>query len=65
MLFLTKTFFMVVTNKRLKIPESFTYNNIEIKSVKEFKLLRIIFDSKLTFNTHMSNVASSIKSKLF
>jgi hypothetical protein len=55
---------MVVTNKRLKIPESFTYNNIEIKCVKEFKLLGITIDSKLTFNTHISNVASSINSKL-
>ena len=61
----TKTFFMVVTNKRLKIPESFTYNNIEIKCVKEFKLLGITIDYKLTFNTHISNVASSINSKLF
>ena len=49
----------------MKIPESFTYNNIEIKCVKEFKLLGITIDYKLTFNTHISNVASSINSKLF
>lgn len=33
---------MVITNKRIKIPESFTFNGIEIKCVSEFKLLGII-----------------------
>ena len=37
----TKTFLMVVTNKRIKIPLSFTFNNIEIKCVEEFKLLGV------------------------
>jgi hypothetical protein len=37
----TKTFLMVVTNKRIKIPPSFTFNNIEIKCVGEFKLLGV------------------------
>ncbi len=61
----TKTYFMVVTNMRFKIPESFTYNNIKIKFVKEFKLLGITIDYKLTFNTHIYHVASSIKSEVF
>jgi hypothetical protein len=49
----TKTFLMVVTNKRIKIPPSFTFNNIEIKCVEEFKLLGVTIDSKLNFNKHI------------
>lgn len=61
----TKTFFMVITNKRIKIPESFIFNNIEIKCVNEFKLLGVTLDSKLSFNTHVSNLSRCINSKLF
>jgi hypothetical protein len=34
----TKTFLMVFTNKRIKIPDSICFNEIEIKCVNEFKL---------------------------
>ena len=61
----TKTFFMVITNKRLAIPESFTFNDIIIKCVKEFKLLGVTIDNKLNFETHVSILGRSINSKLF
>jgi hypothetical protein len=61
----TKTFLMVVTNKRIKIPPSFTFNNIEIKCVEEFKLLGVTIDSKLNFNKHISIVSHTINSKSF
>jgi hypothetical protein len=46
----TKTFLMVVTNKHIKIPLSFLFNDIEIKCVEEFKLLGVTIDSKLNLN---------------
>ena len=50
-----KTFFMVITNKRIKIPGAFTFNDITIKCVNEFKLLGITIDNKLSFDSHISN----------
>ncbi len=61
----TKTFLMVVTNKLIKIPPSFTFNNIEIKCVEEFKLFGVTIDSKLNFNKHISIISHTINSKLF
>jgi len=61
----TKTFLMVFTNKRIKIPDSICFKEIEIKCVNEFKLLGITIDSKLSFNTHVSNLGRIINSKLF
>ena len=58
-------FLMVVTNKRIQIPLSFTFNNIEIKCVEEFKLLGVTIDSKLNFNKHISIINHTINSKLF
>ena len=43
----SKTFFMIITKKRIKIPESFTFGNINIKCVSEFKLLGVTIDNKL------------------
>ncbi len=60
-----KTFFMVITNKRIKIPESFMFSDIEIKCVDEFKLLGVTIDNKLNFNSHISNISHCINSKLF
>jgi hypothetical protein len=60
-----KTFFMVITNKRIKIPEAFTFNDITIKCVNEFKLLGITIDNKLSFESHISNLSQTINSKLF
>ena len=56
---------MVLTNKRIKIPESICFDEIEIKCVNEFKLWGITIDSKLSFNTHVSNLGRIINSRLF
>ena len=56
---------MVITNKRLKIPESFKFGNLEINCVSEFKLLGVTIDNKLNFNSHITNISHCINSKLF
>ena len=56
---------MVITNKCIKIPETFILNDIEIKCVDEFKLLGVTIDNKLNFNKHVSNLGRCINSKLF
>ena len=56
---------MVITDKRIKIPESFTFNGIEIKCVSEFKLLGVILDNKWNFNAYTASLIGSINSKLF
>ena len=61
----SKTFFMIITKKRIKIPESFTFGNINIKCVSEFKLLGVTIDNKLSFKTHLSNISHIVNSKLF
>jgi len=60
-----KTFFMVIRNKRIKIPDNFTFNDITIKCVNEFKLLGVTIDNKLSFDAHVSNLSRTINSKLF
>lgn len=57
----SKTFFMVINNRRIKIPESFTFANIEIKCVNEFKLPGITIDNKPNSNTHVSNLSHCIR----
>ena len=61
----SKTFFMVITNKRTKIPDSLIIKGHNIKLVKEFRLLGVMLDNKLNFNTHVSRLCLSINSKLF
>ncbi len=61
----SKTFFMVITNKRLKIPESFKFDDLRIKCVSEFRLLGVTIDNKLNFNSHITNISHCINSKLF
>ena len=51
-------------NKRLKIPESFKFDDLEIKCVSEFKLLGVTTDNKLNFNSHITNISHCINSKL-
>ncbi len=53
---------MVITNKRIKIPETFTFDDITIKCVNKFKLLGVIIDNKLSFDSHISNLSQTINS---
>ncbi len=56
---------MVITNKRIKVPETFTFNDITIKCVNELKLLGVTIDNKLGFNAHFSIISHTVNSKLF
>ena len=60
-----KTFFMFVTNKRIKVPNEITVSSkiennelieIKVKVVTSFKLLGVTIDNKLTFSDHCSNI---------
>ena len=61
----SKTFIMVITNKRVVIPQFIEYNNIKIEIVKQFKLLGVIIDNKLNFNDYVSQQCRVINKKLF
>ena len=60
----SKTFLMVVTNKRVTCPTEIQIGGNPIKVVEHFKLLRVTIDYKLTFNKHISAVCRSINYKL-
>ena len=55
----SKTFFMLVTNKRIKLPGN------TVKVVDTFKLLGVNIDSKLNFSEHCSIVKNLINRKLY
>ena len=56
----SKTFFMFVTNKRIKLPMEIIVDSktvdIKVKVVNSFKLLGVTIDNKLTFSEHCSNI---------
>ena len=57
---------MFITNNRVKLPSEIPINSkITVKVLKTFKLLGIIFDNKLDFNEHCSNLKKIINRKLF
>jgi hypothetical protein len=66
----SKTFFMFVTNRRVKLPKEITVNSknvnnklieIKVSVVTSFKLL----DNKLTFTEHCSNVKKIVNWKMY
>ena len=66
----SKTYFMFVTNKRVKLPKEInvgtkTVNNkpvdINVSVVTSFKLLGVTLDNKLTFTEHCSNIKKNCK----
>ena len=71
---LLKTYFMFVTNKRVKLPKEInlgtkTENNkpvdINVCVVTSFKLLGVTLDNKLTFTEHCSNIKKIVNKKLY
>jgi hypothetical protein len=61
----SKTFFMFVTNKRVKLPKEITVGtklvndkkeDIKVSVVNSFKLLGVTIDNKLNFTEHCSNL---------
>ena len=58
---LSKTFFMFVTNKIVKLPKKIIANSIKVSDVTSFKLLGITIDKNLTFSEHCSNIKKIVK----
>ena len=51
----SKTYIMIITNKRLEpIQQVFINENIQIQVVHEFKLLGVVIDDRLNFIKHVS-----------
>jgi hypothetical protein len=70
----SKTFFMFVTNKRVKLPKEITVGtklvndkkeDIKVSVVNSFKLLGVTIDNKLNFTEHCSNLKKIINKKLY
>ena len=66
----SKTFFMFITNKRVKLPTEITVGsklvndkseNIKVSVVDSFKLLGVTLDNKLNFVEHCSNLKKIVK----
>ena len=56
---------MFVTNKRVCIPANVLLNGTTVSVVKEFKLLGVTLDDKLTFDKHVAIICRQINIKLF
>ena len=70
----TKTYFMFITNKRLKLPKHIIVGtrivdgkaeDIKVDVVDSFKLLGVTIDNKLNFLEHCANVKRMITKKIF
>ena len=69
----SKTYFMFVTNRRVKLPSEISVkqliNNktveVSVKVVNSFRLLGVTLDNKLNFSEHCSNLKKVINRKLF
>ena len=63
----SKTYFMVITNQRIKkkLPKFILIDNHQVQFVEMFKLLGIPLDNNLSFSTHCSELKKIISKKLF
>jgi hypothetical protein len=70
----SKTYFMFVTNKRVKLPKEIVVGSkavndkceeIKVSVVNSFKLLGVTIDNKLTFVEHCSNLKKIVNKKLY
>ena len=61
----SKTHFMIITKRRISMPESLRFNGSEIGLVNSFKLLGVTIDNKLNFLEHVSNLRHTINKKLY
>ena len=50
----SKTFIMYITNKRVVIPKSILINNQKINVVDKFRLLGVLVDNKIKFDTYVA-----------
>jgi hypothetical protein len=61
----SKTYFMFVTNKRIKPPAEIEISGHKIKVVTEFKLLGVTIDNKLNFNKYISSIKIIVFKKMY
>ena len=61
----SKTFFMFITNKRVKLPNEIYINGFYVKVVDSFKLLGVIIDNKLNFSEQCLNIKKLVNRKLY
>ena len=61
----SKTHFMFISNKKLKLPTSISIANSELTIVDCFKLLGVVIDNSLNFHKHIIKVIKDINTKLF
>jgi hypothetical protein len=61
----SKTFFMIVTNKRILRPSEILFNDSKIKVVDSFKLLGIIIDNKLNFLENSIYIRKEINKRMY
>ena len=61
----SKTFIMFITNKRVVIPKFIDYENVRLLSVTQFKLLGVIIDDKLDFQSFTAQTCLNINRKLY
>ena len=45
--------------------ETFVYDNTEMKSSKDKKILRVIIDNKLRFKSHVKNLCKKASQKIW
>ena len=60
-----KTYYMIITRKRIEIPKHILFNKIEIEVVDNFKLLGVTLDNKLTFSKYISITCGRVNSVMF
>ena len=61
----SKTFLMLITNKRIPHPVSIDCDGTQIAVVKNFKLLGVLIDDKLCFMDFVASSVSSINKKVY
>ena len=61
----SKTYIMVITNKRITVPNYVEFDSVKVEIIDKFKLLGVLIDNKLHFNDYVNQQCISINKKLF
>ena len=61
----SKTYIMIISNKRFQMPKCIDFENTSIEVVETFKLLGVTIDNKLTFNAFASIQCNQINKKMY
>jgi len=61
----SKTYFMLITNKRTVLPKHLMVNKYKVEVVSSFRLLGVIIDNKLNFIEYARYIKTIVNRKLF